>query len=71
VDLGEEGDVLVDGQVAIETEALRQVADAAGDGAVLASRIAVVFPAPSGPISPNISPRPTSKLTPSSARVAP
>ena len=40
VDLGEEGDVLVDGQVAVEAEALRQVADLAGDGAMLGDGIA-------------------------------
>ena len=78
VDLGEELDVLVDGQVAVEAEALRQVADALGDAARARapdrararapspasacsrphiSRIAVVLPAPSGPIRPNISPR--------------
>ena len=31
VDLGEERDVLVDGQIAVQTEALRQIADALGD----------------------------------------
>jgi hypothetical protein len=41
VDLGEELDVLVDGQVAIKREPLRQVAHALGDEAVLAGRVRV------------------------------
>ena len=78
VDLGEERDVLVDAQVAVEAEALRQVADLGGRarGAASPDRgrargscrrrraagrtaggCAVVLPAPSGPMSPNISPR--------------
>ena len=39
VDLGEEGDVLVDGQVAVEREALREVADAAREPAPLPQRV--------------------------------
>ena len=80
VDLGEECDVLVDAQIAVQGEALRQVANLRGDGAMVwtgscpkiatvpalevrspaATRIVVVLPAPSGPISPNISPGLTS-----------
>ena len=92
VDLREERDVLVDAEVAVEREALRQVADRAGDVAVLLrpdpcrargslplstcsspqiARIAVVLPAPSGPISPNISPRSTLNDTPRSASTLP
>ena len=39
VNLGEERDVLVDAQVAVEREALREVADRSGDVAVLLHRI--------------------------------
>ena len=39
VDLGEERDVLVDAEVAVEGEALRQIADRSGDVAVLLDRI--------------------------------
>ena len=48
-------------------------ADAAVIGAEQshAMRIAVVFPAPSGPMTPNISPRFTANETPSSALIAP
>ena len=41
VDLGEERDVLVDAEIAVEAEPLRQVADRAGDPAVVAHRIEV------------------------------
>src|SRR5439155_9760087 len=40
VDLGKEGDVLVDRQVAVEAEARRQVADCAGQRAMIFSWIA-------------------------------
>ena len=84
VDLGEERDVLVDAEVAVQAEALRQIADRAGDRAVIGDRVAaehadrarrrraaartirrivVVLPAPSGPISPNISPGRTSNVS--------
>ena len=77
VNLGEERDVLVDAEIAVQAEALREIADRVGERAMLAdridaehadrgrrrprsrpqiSRIVVVLPAPSGPISPNISP---------------
>jgi hypothetical protein len=39
VDLGEERDVLVDAQVAVEREALREIADRSGDVAVLLHRV--------------------------------
>ena len=84
----EELDVLVDRQVAVEAEPLRDVADRRRGRAAIAKRIdakhrararrparaarrsaagVVVLPAPSGPMTPNISPRPTSKLSPSTA----
>ena len=39
VDLGEEADVLVDGQVAVKREPLRQITDIRGDGAMLLHRV--------------------------------
>ena len=41
VDLGEEGDVLVDAEVAVQAESLRQVADRIGEPTVLADWIEV------------------------------
>jgi hypothetical protein len=39
VDLGKEGDVLVDGQIPIKAESLREIADALGDAAMVLHRI--------------------------------
>jgi hypothetical protein len=44
VHLGEEGDVLVDRQVAIQAESLRQIADAFREGAMRAHRIEAKHP---------------------------
>jgi len=44
VDLGEERDVLVDAEIAVEAEPLREVADRTGHSTVVANRIEVQHP---------------------------